>query len=73
MKLLFLVDYFYGTRLRYAVIVVNTSIIVCNLGFDAGIPIFQAWEDFFKAKVRFMNVGNGLNNKTKFSTGFFVN
>ncbi|XP_069117661.1 protein dispatched homolog 1-like [Argopecten irradians] len=41
----------YGTRLRYAAIIANTSLIQGRLGYEVGLPIYDAWESFFKSKI----------------------
>ncbi|XP_021340144.1 protein dispatched homolog 1-like [Mizuhopecten yessoensis] len=41
----------YGTRLRYIAIKANTSLVIGKLGYEMGIPIYDAWERFFKAKI----------------------
>ncbi|PVD32342.1 hypothetical protein C0Q70_07775 [Pomacea canaliculata] len=44
----------WGTRLVYAAIVVNTTLKVGTLGYSTGIPIVEAWDDFFKNQVSVM-------------------
>ena len=41
----------YGTRLRYTAIIVNTTIQSGNLGYQAGVPIRDDWEDYVNSKV----------------------
>ena len=41
----------YGTKLRYAAIIVNTTIQARNLGFIDGVPIRDDWEDYVNEKV----------------------
>ena len=42
----------YGTRLRYAAIIFNTTIQPGNLGLTEGTPIRDDWEDYVNSKVR---------------------
>ena len=44
-------SYVYGTRLRYAAVKVSTDINMASLGFRAGLPIRDAWEDFMTKEV----------------------
>ncbi len=42
-------DYYYGTRLRYAAITINTTIRI--VGYSDGIPLRDRWEQFVNDKV----------------------
>ena len=42
---------YYGTRLRYAAIAVNTSLIYGNVGYQTGLPVMHEWEAFFEKEV----------------------
>ena len=42
----------YGTRLRYAAIIVNTTLQPRNLGYIEGVPIRDDWEEFVDTNVR---------------------
>ena len=42
---------YYGTKLRYAAIRVNLSLSTQELGFQQGLPVMDAWEDFFNDQV----------------------
>ena len=42
---------FYGTRLRYAAVTINTTLSWGNLGYEEGIPIIEEWESFMKSQV----------------------
>ena len=44
-------DYYYGTKLRYISITINTTIFGPTLGYQEGIPLRDKWEDFFSKKV----------------------
>ena len=48
----------YGTKLRYAAIIVNTTIQARSLGFIDGVPIRDDWEDFVNEKVRVTSLPN---------------
>ena len=52
----------YGTRLRFAAIVVNTSIQVRTLGLVDGRRIREDWENYVKAEVVYKQ--NGRQNKS---------
>ncbi|XP_064604053.1 protein dispatched homolog 3-like [Liolophura sinensis] len=45
-------DYRYGTRLRYAAVVVNTSLSAGNMGYQTGLPIQEAWEKFTREQMK---------------------
>ena len=42
----------FGNRLRYAAVVVNTSLTGETLKYQEGIKVYQNWEDFIKIEVR---------------------
>ena len=44
-------DYYYGTKLRYVSITINTTIFGATLGYREGIPLRDKWEDFISKKV----------------------
>ncbi|XP_070577306.1 protein dispatched homolog 1-like [Ptychodera flava] len=44
----------YGTRLRYVAIKVTTTLSYGTIGYEAGIPIIDAWEDFVSAEMEKM-------------------
>ena len=46
-----LFNYYYGTRMAYIGIQVNTTIDGATLGFPDGLEIRDAWEDFVSAEV----------------------
>ncbi len=44
-------SYYYGTRMRYAAIVVNTTINAASLGYPVGLPIRDNWEEWMTKQV----------------------
>ena len=38
-------DMYYGTRLRYLAVEVNTTMDVYSLGYTEGLPVYQEWQD----------------------------
>ena len=46
---------FYGTKLRYAAIVVNTSLTFTQLGYDEGLQVRDKWEEWVNDKLGQMN------------------
>ncbi|XP_046379986.2 protein dispatched homolog 3-like [Haliotis rufescens] len=44
-------DRYYGTRLRYAAIVVHTTLRNGKVGFVDGIPVVDAWESFARSAI----------------------
>lgn len=47
-------DYYYGMRLRYFIIVVQTSLIEGMTDFETGLAAFDAWENFTNAWMALM-------------------
>ncbi len=46
--------YSYGTRLRYVTIIVNTTIDSNGLGYEAGMKLRDAWDDFANEQMKAM-------------------
>ncbi|CAD5113766.1 DgyrCDS2935 [Dimorphilus gyrociliatus] len=40
----------YGTHLKYAAIVINTTLEINRIGFEKGLPVRDKWEDFINKK-----------------------
>lgn len=43
--------YYYGNRLRYMAIAVNTTLPYGNVGYKQGLPIMENWEEYFNQEV----------------------
>ncbi|CAH1777269.1 unnamed protein product [Owenia fusiformis] len=46
----------YGTRLQYAAIIVNTTLVTTKLGYPTGLPVRDAWESFVTREIKKMPV-----------------
>ncbi|CAH1790939.1 unnamed protein product [Owenia fusiformis] len=46
--------YYYATRLRYAAIMINTTLPYGNIGYEFGLPVVDAWETFFNDELKKM-------------------
>ncbi|KAL4238149.1 hypothetical protein ACF0H5_002860 [Mactra antiquata] len=44
-------EIYYGGKLQYVAIEVNTTMNVYNLGYEQGLPIFKEWENFMNSVV----------------------
>lgn len=43
---------FYGTKIKYVAIVVNTTLTMSRTGFERGLPIRDRWENLINKEVR---------------------
>ena len=44
-------DYYYGTKLKYIAVSINTTIFGPTLGYREGLPLRDKWEEFVSTKV----------------------